>query len=240
MKQISNTVKIKNIGKINLLFLFLLLFSTNALSQDISKGKKKPVVNPSPFIMADTTVVLRRGIYKNFDEFKYNQPSELAKFSVYPKERNYNFGKKYTHYQIRLDGKTDKDVFPIPDTGSVEYYTPYWGFSDGEYVYKMGKSQMLGKDNYDRLEPSGRYIVYNEFRFAQGGNATMQGHGNKVVTLVLDINTGRTYYLSVRCVKKLIASDTELLKRYEEVENKKEMMFFILKQFNERNKVKLN
>ena len=44
----------------------------------------------------------------------------------------------------------------------------------------------------------------------------------------------------LRRVKKLIASDTELLKKYEEEENKKEMIFFILKQFNERNKVKLN
>ncbi|HVD97187.1 MAG TPA: hypothetical protein VNB90_03210 [Cytophagaceae bacterium] len=149
----------------------------------------------SPYLI-DTTVVLKRGIYKTFEEFVYNRPSELTPFVIKEKQRTYKLGNTYTHYQLEFLNKEDQDRI----SGS-------WGFCDGERVYKSGNSREFGKDNYDKFECLGRYCVYNEFTFAYGANGVSPGSGNNVYPKILDITNRKIYSFTLSSVKKLISSD---------------------------------
>jgi hypothetical protein len=204
---------------------------------------------PSPYTLADTIIKLKPGIYMSFDEFKYNRPSETVPFTVNTKDRTYHFGDVYTHYQIVFTNPADKKR--LTGFTPIEFYNTtdtirsksIWGFSDGNYAYIAGNSQAFGKDNYDRIVAFGRYTVFNEFHFASGGammgGSMMGGHGKYVSTKLIDMVTGKIYYLQPGRVKKILASDPELLIKYKAEKKKGQVAFYYIQKFNERHKVKL-
>ncbi len=209
---------------------------------------KSQTEKPSPYTLADTIIKLKPGIYMSFHEFKYNRPSETVPFEIKTKERSYHFGETYVHYQIvfknsaderRLTGLalSDSYLFNSNNGSDTLPSNTIWGFSDGQYAYIAGNSQAFGKDNYDRIVALGRYTVFNEFHFASGGS--MGGHGKYVSTKIIDIVTGKIYYLQASRVKKILASDPELLEKYKAEKKKNDRAFYYIQKFNERHQVKL-
>ena len=201
----------------NALIIFFWLF---ILSFSIAQQIK---AQTSPYLLSDT-LGLKRGIYKNFEEFKYNKPSERAPFDIVEKSRTYNF-KSHTQYQLEFVNKKDEDRIILDDV---------WGFCDGYNIYINGQRHEFGKNNFERLLYAGKYSPYTKFIFAVSGST------NSIIQKVIDIETGNQFTLSENRMDKILSSDPELYKEYLADKESNKKFFDYLKKFNERYKKKFS
>ncbi|WP_346858432.1 hypothetical protein [uncultured Draconibacterium sp.] len=118
-------------------------------------------VNGQSLIVNDTTY--KPGIYKNFEEFKFNNPSIDFSYQISTKTRNYgffNYGNgfpqnvtkgKVSYYRISINRKTANSI------GSV------YGFSDGKNVYINPNNPVLGpKTEFTKIEYFGDYCYFKD------------------------------------------------------------------------------
>lgn len=158
-------------------------------------------------LIVDSGVVLKKGVYKNFEEFKYNSPS--LDYSVDIETRTDKYGglksdKYITYYGI---GKTLE--------GDIKTRSVY-GFSDGSKVYLNLSGLSLTSKDFVELEHLGRYCYYklinNDMNYfpvyggAIGGaiaGAMSASFSSTHVEEILDINDGSVYNANKKTFEKL-------------------------------------
>jgi hypothetical protein len=202
--------------------IIVLLVSVEGYSQNIS----------SPYLKPDA-VILQRGIYKTYEEFRANQPSENALFTVNEKNRIYN--SFHTHTQYRIEFALEEDKRRLENC---------WGFCDGESVYMYAQTNLAGKENFEKLLVLGKYCGYVEFVYMGGSTYMVTSSGgvtgshNTVYKRAIDLETGEVHTLTKRKMKQLLVSDPELLAQYSADKKKGALMFEYLQEFNNRYKQK--
>jgi hypothetical protein len=130
---------------------YLLNFIITALLLVYGKGYSQNI--SSPYLKPDT-VILQRGIYRTYHEFKANQPSGNVPFTIKEKIRIYNTF--HTHTQYRIEFGSEQDKLRLENC---------WGFCDGKSVYMYTQTNLVGKENFEKLLVLGKYCAYEEFVF---------------------------------------------------------------------------
>lgn len=166
---------------------------------------------------------LKAGIYRSFEEFKYNNPSLEFDYNIRTKERGYGFLNSegwVQFYKIDMERKETRTI------GSV------FGFCDGRNVY-------INEDNPDLQKNTefAKVEFYGEFCYFEGVSysymTTGAGMGATATTSrtekILSINTGKVTILSKSLIRKLLAIDKELLSEFnkEKKKRKKLKKYFI-------------
>ena len=158
----------------------------------------------SQSLIIDATVY-KKGIYRTFEEFKYNTPSIEFKYKTITKERGYGFmntGGQVTYYLIDIDRKLGKTI------GKV------FGFCDGKNIYINQYLQKLSPKRYFiKIDYLGKYCYYEDISCTTTPNG---GSGCSLSKRIMDINTGEIIHLTKYTLRKLIAKNTELLKAFNE------------------------
>jgi hypothetical protein len=216
------------------LILFFLFTSTIAFSQ-------RAVINDSS--------ILKKGIYQNFEEFKYNSPSiecdlkvEKGRMNYAYGAANYNFHQAYT---IAFDSATKKRIKNV------------YGYCDGKSIFLRKEKTLedyifmvydkhFEKDAYNKVIILGVYSCFEDI-VNLGGVASQTNNGNyiqtsvrydsdgKIVTLGIDMNTGEVFPLTKENLKIILKNDSILYKQYSTT--KKPSIVQILQQFNKRHRL---
>lgn len=160
------------------------------------------------------------GIYRTFEEFRNNSPSEKLVgviVGVDNKYRNSIFNDPYFFKSYKID--VTKDV--ARDFGTV------FGFCDGHKIYVVNKAENLARINADvffEVNYLGRYCVFDAINFTTYINS-MPG---MVTTIpekgvnIIEMNTGESKILTNGRLKKIIADNKVLLDRFKNEEDKSE------------------
>lgn len=169
------------------------------------------------YIINATT--LTKGIYKTFEEFKYNKPSIVD---------NYSFDKNDLWLTDKQTGKKKKIK-----------RREIWGFCDGSKIYVRWRK-------YDELLEKGRYCYFKErgTRIASGTTAfppmILPIPLPYKDELIINFNTGKAYLLTKKLLKKiLMADDKELLNEYMAQSQKRKKYFDYIVKYNDRNALKI-
>lgn len=170
---------------------------------------------------------LKKGLYKTFEEFQTNNPSEEGDLLI--KDRS-------TAAQIYL--LANRNELILRDASGQEHKVKkYWGFCDGKNIYI--------KDNgLNKLEETGYYCIYT-----QHGLQPSRGYVNQadmtvnnistpvVIKKVLNIVTGEILDLSPYNLRKyILPQDSTLLDEFRADREKKDQLEYYIYRFNQRNK----
>ncbi|PSL49313.1 hypothetical protein CLV51_101644 [Chitinophaga niastensis] len=170
---------------------------------------------------------LKKGLYKSFEEFQTNSPSEEGDLII--KNRS-------AAAQIYLLASRNELV--IRDAGGQEHKIKnYWGFCDGQYIYI--------KDNgLNKIQELGYYCMY-ELHVMQPSRGIVNQADMTVNSIntpvqlkkVVNIVTGQILELSAYNLKKyILPQDSSLLDEFRVDKEKKDQLEYYIYRFNQRNK----
>ena len=196
-----------------LLFSILLVGQLETIGQpknDSLKSRDNYIIN---------TTAYNKGIYKTFEEFKYNRPSIVD---------NYTFDKKNLWLTDRQTGKLKKLK-----------KREIWGFCDGSKIF-------VAWHKYDEILEKGRYCYFKEkgtrivFVFSAFPPMILPIPLPYKDELIINFNTGKTFLLSKRLLKKILTSDDNVLltEFKKEPQKGKKLLEYIIK-YNDRNVSKI-
>lgn len=198
---------------IRFLFCFLVVGHITALAQpgnDSLRNSKNYIVNAKTY---------KVGIYKSFDEFKYNNPSGSDDF--------------------RFDGKN----IWVPDSKPGKMLKvkkkDVWGFSDGSkiFVRRNKYNEMLEKGRYCYFKEKGTRLAFGVSAFPLMILPIPYPYKDEII---INYNTGKPFVLSKRLLKKILASDDpELLKEFKNDPGKNRKLFDYIVKYNDRNVSKI-
>lgn len=170
---------------------------------------------------------LKKGLYKSFEEFQANNPSEEGDLVI--KNRS-------SAAQIYLLANRNELVFR-DGAGQEHKVKNYWGFCDGTNIYI--------KDNgLNKIEETGYYCIYTLHGIQPSRNYLNQADmtTNSVSTpvalkKVLNVVTGQILELSAYNLKKyILPQDSALLDEFRTDKEKKDQLEYYIYRFNQRNK----
>jgi len=159
----------------------------------------------SQSIIIDDTVVYKRGIYKDFEEFKFNRPSIPFDYKIDSFEyKNLDlYAKGDSHFTYRIAAnKTDAKRI-----GSV------FGFCDGKKIYINESMPLLGeRSDFELLHFVGLYSFFKQFMFVQGELGAQ--NSSTILYKVLNINNGEVSVLMQDDLNRIFADDSVLLQQF--------------------------
>jgi len=176
--------------------------------------------------------IYRKGIYKTFEEFKYNKPSIEFNYDIIIKNRGYgllNTAGQLAIYKILINKKVGKSI------GNI------FGFCDGKNVYINDNSPRLSpKTEFSKIEYFGKYCYYKEIynqkvstpksraeinikstrnisisnnvrRIKNRSETSTEG---RLVEKIINIDSGKVIKLSIKTLRDIITNDKELLDEF--------------------------
>ena len=201
-----------------LLFLFLL---TN------------PVFSQNRNIILYKLDSLKKGVYKNFEEFKFNNPSQQIPLEVKPKTKKIVSGvfqiESLTSYWVYYN----KNSFKL-DSGE------FWGFCDGKnlYINSRPERRPKGKVLCEKIFHVDRFCSYQKMTYTNGG--IRGGGGSYIEDMVLSLKTGEILSLDKGMLMKLFElKDPELYESYKAEDHKKDKVQMYLQKYCDRHKNEL-
>jgi hypothetical protein len=151
-------------------------------------------------ITSDT--IYKAGIYRTFQEFKYNNPSIGLNYKTSTTSSGYGFlnaGGRVTFYRIDIDRKTGKSI------GNV------FGFCDGKNIYINENNPVLGpKAEFSKIEYLGKYCYFESLYSQAFYNGVSSSTSASLDEKIIYINTGEVISLSKNKIQEIIADDKEL------------------------------
>jgi len=167
----------------------------------------------------------KAGIYKTFEEFKYNNPSVPFHYPVRKKT------KKFPHKVIVTTCKIDIGREDGNKIGKV------FGFCDGVDVFINTESPELSSWTvFTKIEYFGKYCYYREVGSAYSGGG-FDGTGGKYLTeKIIKIQTGENQVISTFNLEDLFADDPEYLAEYRSDEKRYKKLQFYLQKYLEKHK----
>jgi len=168
--------------------------------------------------------IKRPGIYRTFEEFRSNSPSEKlvgVVIAVDTKYRSSIFNDPYFFKSYKID--VSKEVGR--DIGSV------FGFCDGHRFYiargALDSSRITNASFYE-VSYIGRFCVYDAINYSSSINTlpnmpVMSSFPEKGVNII-EMITGESKVLNISRLKKIIADNTVLLEQFKKEENKSEQL----------------
>lgn len=196
------------------------------------------IVNAQEGPNLDSTIALKRGFYRNFQEFKNNNPTLLIPATtVIDDEFISIFSEPFYCYKINLI-----------DTFKIEKYTPVWGFCDGVHIYLNREKEFRKKVRYDIIEKMGNYYYFQTTSISYGGGGMYVGGGvggggmmmggggssKTIQQMYFDIATGTEEMLTKSKIKKLLKPYPDLLQKFKDETSKYKKLKIYFKSFTER------
>jgi hypothetical protein len=155
---------------------------------------------------------LKAGIYKNFEEFRYNNPSVEFNYQVSEKMRKYGdlrSSGRIPYYRINIERETGRSI------GKV------FGFCDGNNVFINEDIPGLGpKTEFVQVEDLGRYCYFEDRKPTTIFIGTVPSTIYYIERKIMDTDTGEIIALNKRTLPEIIADDADLLAEYNNDPNK--------------------
>jgi hypothetical protein len=159
------------------------------------------LVSAGQHLITDSGSALKKGMYKDFYEFKYNKPS--LKFDYHFRPSKY----ANTYFNVSIDKESAKSI------GEV------YGFCDGKEVYLAFGQKLNSRTQFIRLAFIGRYCMYwyttyNNVVVPINGISYILPLGKTDNISILDMNTGQRESLTNIKLKSILKDDPDIYNRY--------------------------
>jgi hypothetical protein len=173
---------------------------------------------------------LKKGVYKNSEEFKFNRPSLQIPLKVEEKHKMGIFT-----YLVRYN----VDSFKLKKG-------EFWGFCDGENVYvnRDPKSRPDGKIWFEKIINIDRVCYFKQVMISRGGGGTMGpggmmtgGGGSYVEDMMLSLETGDILELTKSTFTYLLSyKDPELLESFKKESEKRQKLVLYLQKYCDKHR----
>jgi hypothetical protein len=151
---------------------------------------------------------LRAGIYRSFEELKYNNPSVEFTYGITAKSRKVN-QEQLDFYRMDIDKRKARDV------GKVI------GFSDGKDLYINGNSPSLRPAvEFVKAEILDRYYYFQDIETIIIPSGTTVVTAPRLVQKIMDMNTGKITTLNNQNLKELMADNPPLVNEFDKETHK--------------------
>jgi len=161
----------------------------------------------------------KKGVYKTFEEFKYNEPSIVEHYVV---------GKRTIWITDKTTGRNKK--LKSDET---------WGYNDGSRVFvKRNKfNELVEKGRYCYFKERGTRLIY-----------VIAGVPFMIVPiptpyedeLIINFNTGNRYRLTKKLMRQILETDDpELLEMFQQERGKSKKFYDYIVKYNGRNTAKI-
>ena len=159
----------------------------------------------------------KSGIYKSFDEFRYDNPSIELNCRVLAKKHSVAKG-QIAYYKLDLDNKKRKTM------GKV------FGFCDGKDVY-IDKNYPNPSSNpeFSKMEYLYKYYFYEYVKYNPIMNGSMVVIIPSRVQMIMDINNGEARTLNKQTLKEIMANDQTLLDEFNNSSGKERVKEYLIK-----------
>jgi hypothetical protein len=169
---------------------------------------------------------LKAGIYKDFEEFRQNDPSVEFNIQVSRKLRKYGDIRsrgRITYYRLDIDKAKGRSI------GKV------FGFSDGEHVYINERHPDLGPGTeFIRIEDLGRYCYFEDRKPTTIFIGTVPTTIYSLERKIMDASTGEIMTLSKKRLEKIITDNNELHAEFQhDPENSKKLKEYLIRYLEE-------
>lgn len=198
--------------------LFIVLYCLTSLPL-WAQVESKDSLQKTELIFNATT--RQKGIYRTYEEFKYNKPSIPFEHST---ERNHEtitlFEEEFISYKMLF----------VDETRPCPKKTPIWGFCDGKNIFIARYPFFRDRNVYDKLIYVGRYVYYQSTETTYGspmyimapagsmggGMGMAGGGGTKLVVsnYIMYIDTGIPIELTEQDFCEMIADNPNLLAEF--------------------------
>jgi hypothetical protein len=179
-------------------------------------------------LIIDDPSNLKKGIYRDFNEFKHNSPSIAMNYEITNRTRKsgtLNTGKEVIFYYLVISKQEGKSIGKI------------YGFCDGANVYVAEGNPKLGpKTGFVMINYLGRYCVYETIEYTSAYTGTTTVTTSKQIERAIDLVNGAVYTLSKNNVRDLIGSDAELSKEFDELKHKNEFLRDYIIKYSEKHR----
>jgi hypothetical protein len=183
-------------------------------------------------LIIDDSVTLQKGIYKNFDEFKFNSPSipftyELTTITKY--EGTFQTGNSMLVYKINISEDEEKNLKKIR----------VFGFCDGENVYFNEYNKKLQSNTeFNKIQFIGLYSYFEGFLIRIYTSSNGMTYSTKtLIGKAININSGEIIDLTKSSLKSILENDEELLNRFKEEDDKKDKIREYIIEYSKRHKL---
>jgi hypothetical protein len=165
---------------------------------------------------------LKAGIYRNFEEFRYNNPSVEFNYQVSKKMRKYGdlrSSGRIPYYRLNIARETGKSI------GKV------FGFCDGTNVFINENNPDLGpKTEFVQIENLGRFCYFEDRKSTTIFIGTVPSTLYYIDRKIIDANTGEIVGLNKKTLQEIIADDDDLLEEFKNDPNKgKKLKEYLIK-----------
>jgi hypothetical protein len=166
---------------------------------------------------------LRAGIYRSFEELKYNNPSVEFNYGITAKSRKVN-QEQLDFYSIDIDKRKARDV------GKVI------GFSDGKELYINGNSPSLRPAaEFVKAEILDRYFYFQDIETILVPSGTTVVSVPKLVQKIMDMNTGKITTLNIQNLKELIADNPGLIAGFDkETQKNRKLKEYLIRYLDDK------
>jgi len=173
------------------------------------KTDKKACVLLAIYLQNDNNLI--PGIYKSFEEFKYNNPSFDFDNQMTIKERNYMKDKKI--YNLDIDRKKRRTI------GKV------FGFCDGKDVFiNSNYPKLTANPEFVKMEYLLKYYFYEHVEYMPIIVGDVTTISVIPVQKILDLNTGNVKVFNKKTLRDIIADDQTLLEEFDAVAGKNKVL----------------
>jgi hypothetical protein len=163
------------------------------------------------------------GIYRTFEEFRNNNPSEKLAGVIVGVDNKYRTS-IFTDAYFFKSYKIDLSKEAARELGDV------FGFCDGHKIYVLSRAESSARINnaiFYEVNYLGRYCVFDAINFTTYMNS-MPGMPGMMSTLpekginIIEMTTGESKILTNSRLKKIISDNKVLLARFKQEEDKGE------------------
>jgi hypothetical protein len=159
----------------------------------------------------------KSGIYKSFDEFRYDNPSIELNCQVVAKKHSVWKGQE-TYYKLDLDSKNRRAI------GKV------FGFCDGKEVYiALNYPNPTINPEFIKMENLYKYYFYEYVKYIPIFSGSMGTMVPSRVQMILDVNTGEVRTLNKKALCEIMANDQSLLDEFNNSKGKERVKEYLIK-----------
>lgn len=155
-------------------------------------------------IYLQNLTLFKPGVYNNFEEVKYNNPSAPLAHKIL--SRTVKVGRTpVIYYKLELNNKKaiSKERF--------------YGFSDGKNIYIRQKDGAGLTKEFVKIDNYGKYGLFDDIAYVYTGTVSVP----YITHNILDMNTGTIIRIDKKYVRELLADDPVLLEAFNK-ESKKD------------------
>ena len=167
----------------------------------------------SQVIIIDDNVIYNKGVYKDFEEFKFNCPSIPFDYKI--------DSVCYTNLDVYTNAANHLSYHLVTDKQNIKNLGSIYGFCDGKHIYLNETNPIVTeRTDFELVQFVGLYSYFEQYHMIQGEMGAL--NSSAVLKRIININYGECSIVTLDVLDKIFETDSILLQRFNAQKDKKD------------------